>query len=257
MSKTSLTKNIEKALYDYCYDLGHIAVDEVTMPGNEGIVDTLSVEMRGNRSKGYEKIWRFYEIKVSKQDFYSKNKLTFLGHFNYFVLPVELYEVVIADIPKHIGVLTYSKGNITAKKKPIRQKELIVNEEVLFRNLVTSMNREVFKAKQIEKGLSIYNTETLMKEILKRTAKGKSDFLVDFMLETYAEDKNKFLSLLIDSSVSEDYKELVLSVLSQELKYLKEDVVLIKKDCREEKRQKRDAWLKIKQLENQLKEIAN
>nr|OTP46798.1 hypothetical protein A5881_003776 [Enterococcus termitis]OTP46807.1 hypothetical protein A5881_003785 [Enterococcus termitis] len=257
MSKTSLTKDIEVALYHYCYDLGHILVEEVTMPSKAGIVDTLSVELKGNRSKGYENIWRFYEIKVSKQDFYSKNKLTFLGNFNYFVLPTDLYSIVQNDIPQNIGVLTYNNGSISMMKKPIRQKELSIDESVLFRNLMNSMNREVFKAKQVEKGLTIYNTETLMKEIVKRTAKGKSDFLVDFMLETYVEDKNKFLNLLIDSSVSDDYKDLVLSVLSQELKYLKEDVVLIKEDYREERRLKRDAWLKIKQLENQLKEIAN
>lgn len=45
MSKTSLIKDIEVALYHYCYDLGHILVKEVTMPNKAGIVGTLSVEL--------------------------------------------------------------------------------------------------------------------------------------------------------------------------------------------------------------------
>lgn len=45
-----------------------------------------------------------YEIKQSKQDFHSKNKLTFIGHKNYFVMPYELYEEVKGEIPVGIGV---------------------------------------------------------------------------------------------------------------------------------------------------------
>lgn len=45
-----------------------------------------------------------YEIKQSKQDFHSKNKLTFIGHKNYFVMPYELYEEVKGEIPPGIGV---------------------------------------------------------------------------------------------------------------------------------------------------------
>lgn len=45
-----------------------------------------------------------YEIKQSKQDFYSKNKLTFIGNKNYFVMPYSLYLQVKRDIPVEIGV---------------------------------------------------------------------------------------------------------------------------------------------------------
>ena len=45
-----------------------------------------------------------YEIKQSKQDFHSKNKLTFIGHKNYFVMPYSLYEEVKSEIPYEIGV---------------------------------------------------------------------------------------------------------------------------------------------------------
>lgn len=71
-------------------------------------------------------IWRCYEIKVSKSDFYSKAKKTFVGHFNYFVMPKELYEEVKDDIDNHIGVHIGSY----VIKKPKKQK-LSVDEQVL------------------------------------------------------------------------------------------------------------------------------
>ena len=99
----------------------------------------------------------------------------------------------------------------------------------MLRNLLNSMNREVFKAKQVEKGLRIYNTEVLMKEIIKKTTNSKGGFLVDLILQTYSEDKKKFIKLLIDNSICEEYKELILSVMSKEFSYLSEDVKELKK----------------------------
>ena len=75
------------------------------MPHNSGRkgfhnerVDLLTYETRGN--------WRFYELKISKPDFYSKNRHTFYGDFNYFVMPKDVYEAVKQDIPPDIGVYT-------------------------------------------------------------------------------------------------------------------------------------------------------
>lgn len=52
-------------------------------------------------------IWRCYEIKVSKSDFHSKAKKTFVGHYNYFVLTRELYDEVKEEIPNHIGAYVW------------------------------------------------------------------------------------------------------------------------------------------------------
>lgn len=86
-------------------------------------------------------IWRCYEIKVSKADFYSKAKKTFVGHFNYFVMPKELYEEVKEDIPNHVGVYTL---NSYCLKKAKRQ-ELGVDEEILKNSLIRSLSRETEK----------------------------------------------------------------------------------------------------------------
>lgn len=86
-------------------------------------------------------IWRCYEIKVSKSDFYSKAKKTFVGHFNYFVMPKDLYEEVKHDIPAHIGV--YTEHNYCLKKA--KRKELGEDEQVLKNSLIRSLAREADK----------------------------------------------------------------------------------------------------------------
>ncbi|MBT2215854.1 hypothetical protein KK120_08830 [Virgibacillus dakarensis] len=85
-------------------------------------------------------IWRCYEIKVSKSDFYSKAKKTFIGHYNYYVLTKELYEQVKDDIPKHIGAYV-GFSNV----KRARKQELGVDEQVLKDSLIRSLSREFEK----------------------------------------------------------------------------------------------------------------
>ena len=58
-------------------------------------------------------VWRCYEIKVSKSDFYSKSHNTFLGHFNYYVMPEELYEQV-KDCGKEVYIFGDAKQVGTA-----------------------------------------------------------------------------------------------------------------------------------------------
>ena len=59
-----------------------------------------------------------YEIKQSKQDFYSNNKLTFIGNKNFFVMPYDLYEKIKDEIHikaeyKDIGVYVSIKSTDT------------------------------------------------------------------------------------------------------------------------------------------------
>lgn len=82
-------------------------------------------------------IWRCYEIKVSKSDFHSKAKKTFVGHYNYFVLTSELYEEVKSEIPNHIGV--YVLGGLVKRAK---KQKLSVDEQVLKDSMIRSLYRE-------------------------------------------------------------------------------------------------------------------
>ena len=96
MSKTAETLDLEARLLRYTS--GQFGCDEVTIgPAGCERVDYMTVDFKG--------VWRCYEIKVSKADFRSKARKTFVGHLNYYVMPQVLYEVVKVEIPKHVGVL--------------------------------------------------------------------------------------------------------------------------------------------------------
>lgn len=181
--KTKLTKNLESTLYQYCYEQGAYVVEEVSMPDKKGIVDTLSYQQLPDG----EVEWRCYELKVTKSDFHSKAKLSFIGNYNYFVLPQKLYEEVKEEIPNHIGVMIYRAFDkkavdlapqalrtprfLTIAKKAQYQ-ELQVDEKPLTSHFIASLFREVDKAKRVEKGLQLYSDDQLYKEMRKRAKKG-------------------------------------------------------------------------------------
>lgn len=177
--KTKLTLELEKTLYEMCIEAGSVAVEEVTMPGDMGIVDTLSYQQMPNG----EEEWRCYELKVTKSDFHSKAKLSFIGNYNYFVLPLELYQEVQDEIPAHIGVLSYqaydaeqlklattpvnAPGYLTVEKNP-RFQALMLDHDQLMSHFLYALAREVRKAKHVETGISQYPTDRLFRELKKR-----------------------------------------------------------------------------------------
>ncbi len=110
-----------------------------------------------------------YEIKQSKQDFHSKNALTFIGNKNYFVMPYKLYQEVKDEIQSEIGVLVAIEkmeekeeettdvfGNKWTKYfaepvdglkelyciKPARKQELKADKEVILSSMLRSMQRD-------------------------------------------------------------------------------------------------------------------
>lgn len=95
--KTERTKKLEKLLANHFNNRNEFYVFECTLGwyGSE-IVDCVMYNC--NRE-----IY-CYEIKQSVQDFHSKNKLSFFGNKNYFVMPYSLYEKVKKEIPSEIGV---------------------------------------------------------------------------------------------------------------------------------------------------------
>ncbi|MBP1043365.1 hypothetical protein I6N95_20290 [Vagococcus sp. BWB3-3] len=175
--KTQLTMDMEEALYYYCLEQGDVVVEEVTMPDDQGIVDTLSCRFLPTG----ELEWRCYEIKVSKADFRSKAKLSFIGHYNYFLLPLALYDQIKEEIPEGIGIMIYrpfdgvvpqellSPGMLTIVKSARRQ-ALEVDNGLLTQRFMASQAREVRKAKMVEKGLALYSSEQLFQELKKREA---------------------------------------------------------------------------------------
>lgn len=133
IAKTETTVELERNIFNATNKQGVFGCFEVTIGwfGKER-VDYITYDTKG--------IWRCYEIKVSKSDFHSKAKKTFIGHYNYFVLTKELYEEVKDVIPNHIGVYIGGSNVKRAKKQ-----DLQVDEQVLKDSMIRSLSREFQK----------------------------------------------------------------------------------------------------------------
>lgn len=130
IAKTELTLELEKAIWQETNKQGTFGCFEVTIGwwGKER-VDYMTYNTKGE--------WRCYEIKVSKADFHSKAKKSFIGHYNYYVMTDELYEQVKEEIPDYIGVYC---GRYL-KKRP-RKQELKIDNQTLLNSMIRSLSRE-------------------------------------------------------------------------------------------------------------------
>lgn len=155
MSKTNITLRLEELLWNTIRDKKLFGCLEVTIGwfGKER-VDCLTYDTTD--------IFRCFEIKSSKQDFYSKSKHTFVGHYNYYVTIQELYEQVKKDIPSHIGVYiedkTHWKRNLLKSIKPAKKQDLGVSKRILKDSLIRSLSRDAAKY------MGMRNKEVLIKE---------------------------------------------------------------------------------------------
>lgn len=132
-----MTKKIENNLYTNTQKQGVFCCFEVTIGwfGRER-VDFLTYDTKG--------IWRCYEVKVSKSDFYSGARNTFVGHYNYYAMPRELFEQVREDIPEHVGV--FVDGNFSVKRA--KKQDLGEDEQVLKNSMIRSLSRESDKLRK-------------------------------------------------------------------------------------------------------------
>lgn len=133
MSKSKVTKKLENRIWINTRKNGVFCCYEVTIGfgGNER-VDYMTIDTK--------ETVRCYEIKSSKQDFYSKSAHTFIGNFNYYVMTEELYEEVKQDIPSHIGV---HNGEYVIKKPKKQEKQ--VDLEIILFSMIRSLSRDVEK----------------------------------------------------------------------------------------------------------------
>lgn len=68
-------------------------------------VDYMKFAPVNNTVSGIEKgDFYCYEIKSSVEDFHSKNGHNFIGDFNYYVMPLEVYQKIKDEIPYRVGV---------------------------------------------------------------------------------------------------------------------------------------------------------
>ncbi len=113
-------------------------------------VDFMKFKPVNNTVGGIEKgDFYCYEVKSSVEDFRSKNGHNFIGDFNYYVMPEDVFEKVKDEIPWNVGVfvpdgLHYSKEwyDLKSVKKARRQnRERPVSEMLLM--MFRSAKREM------------------------------------------------------------------------------------------------------------------
>ena len=73
-----------------------------------------------------------YEIKSTVENFQSKNGHNFIGDFNYYIMPYDVYLAVKVDIPYNIGVYCPNSDESKSVKKARRKdREKPVSEMLL------------------------------------------------------------------------------------------------------------------------------
>jgi len=142
------TKELEQKIYWQLAKQGTYLCFEVMMPNDyRGAKQNERVDLLTYDTK---EIWKFYELKISKSDFHSKAKKTFLGNYNYFVMPVELYEQVKDEIPNNIGCYVADNFNCWSIKKAKKQ-DLQVDEDKLKNAFIQSLSRQHEKYMRLTK----------------------------------------------------------------------------------------------------------
>lgn len=153
MAKTELTKKLEIDIWNTICRQGTFGCLEVTIGYQR--VDFMSYSTDGT--------WRCFEIKVSKSDFYSDAKTTFIGNYNYYVMPQEMFNNVKDEIPKHIGVYALGKYGLASVKRAKRC-ELQEDEQVLKDSFIRSLYRDVNKVIQSNDKLLIQRYQRALRE---------------------------------------------------------------------------------------------
>lgn len=163
MSKSNLTLEIEQRAIRQFSKFGVFLCPEVTFqrpwikdkPANCSI-NEINFNPKYNQVEGIhirteildllesnsQKGWVCYEIKISKSDFHSKAIKSFVGNYNYYLMPEELYKKVENEIPEEIGVYCYDGKYLNLAKKAKKQKMIDGINEQLNYGMIRSLARE-------------------------------------------------------------------------------------------------------------------
>ena len=88
---------------------------------NQIRVDYMKFSPVNNTVSGIEKgDFYCYEIKSSVEDFHSKNGHNFIGDFNYYVMPFDVFEKIQSEIPYCVGVYVPSGDILKSVKRATR-----------------------------------------------------------------------------------------------------------------------------------------
>ena len=177
--KTTTTKHIEYLLFQHTNKLGTYGCREVKIGGvktrqsvtdKKEFVDYMTITSDGKIT--------CYEIKSSLADTKSNARLSFYGHKNYFVMPIELYNDIrneswfLRKLENNtIGVISVNKFDELKVVKKCKNKNLSIGTQtILLESFAKSTARDVAKLYQLEKSserrLSSKQIDDLLDEIV-------------------------------------------------------------------------------------------
>ena len=108
-------------------------------------VDYMRFEPLNNTISGIEKgDFYCYEIKSSAEDFHSKNGHNFIGDYNYYVMPSEVYQKISSEIPFGVGVYCPEGSSLVSVRKARRMNRIRSATEMLLM-MFRSANRDKLK----------------------------------------------------------------------------------------------------------------
>lgn len=112
-----------------------------------GRVDYMRYKPKNNTVSGIEKgDFYCYEIKSCLDDFCSKHGHNFIGDFNYYILPQEVFREVREEIPDYIGCyIPVGRELEVAKKAKRRDRNRATSEMLLMMFRSCARDRTNFK----------------------------------------------------------------------------------------------------------------
>lgn len=114
-------------------------------------VDFMRYKPVNNSVSGIEKgDFYCYEVKSSEEDFHSKNGHNFIGDFNYYVMPEDVYENVKKLIPWDVGVYVPDDASLHCVKKA-RRKNRTRPISVMLLMMWRSSRREIVSIRRQER----------------------------------------------------------------------------------------------------------
>lgn len=140
MSRKEITKILSDLTENYInprrdpriYWAREVTFDYGTL--NQIRVDYMVFEPKNNSVSGIEKgDFYCYEIKSSVADFESKHGHNFIGDYNYYVMPLDVFEKVKDKIPFSVGVLAPS--DLTGYLKSIKKAKRVDRKRPMFEML--------------------------------------------------------------------------------------------------------------------------
>nr|DAO42372.1 MAG TPA: DNA repair protein MmcB-like protein [Bacteriophage sp.] len=177
--KSSTTNHIEYLIFQHTNKLGTYGCREVKIGGvktrqfvtdKKEFVDYMTITSNGKIT--------CYEIKSSLADMKSNARLSFYGHKNYFVMPIELYNDICEEswflrkLENHtIGVISVNKFDKLKVVKKCKNKNLSIGTQtILLESFAKSTARDAAKFYQLEKSnerrLTSKQIDDLLKDIV-------------------------------------------------------------------------------------------